>query len=55
MGSLALRGGQIQRTDPSEIQLFAGAGIVADSQPEDELAETQAKFLPMLQALGLGD
>nr|WP_255622015.1 isochorismate synthase [Tessaracoccus sp. OS52] len=53
--ALALRGGQIMRNDPSEIQLFAGAGVVADSEPADELAETQAKLLPMLQALGLSD
>lgn len=53
--ALALRGGQIHRHSPERIQLFAGAGIVADSVPEDELAETRAKFLPMLQALGLAD
>jgi len=32
--------------------LFAGAGIVADSDPEAELAETDAKFRSMLEALG---
>jgi isochorismate synthase len=32
--------------------LFAGAGIVADSDPEVELAETEAKFQAMLSALG---
>jgi isochorismate synthase EntC len=32
--------------------LFAGAGIVADSDPESELAETDAKFRSMLEALG---
>ena len=51
--AIALRGGQVRATDPAEIQLFAGAGIVADSSPEAELAETAAKFVPMLQALGL--
>ncbi|TMK77424.1 MAG: isochorismate synthase, partial [Actinobacteria bacterium] len=30
--------------------LFAGAGIVADSDPEAELAETDAKFRSMLEA-----
>ncbi|MDQ0047471.1 isochorismate synthase [Paenibacillus polymyxa] len=35
------------------LRLFAGAGIVAASNPEDELAETAAKFGTMLQALGL--
>ena len=32
--------------------LFAGAGIVADSDPEAELVETDAKFRSMLEALG---
>jgi anthranilate synthase component I len=32
--------------------LRAGAGIVADSQPEAELAETRAKARGMLLALG---
>lgn len=32
--------------------LFAGAGIVASSDPEQELAETELKFGPMLAALG---
>jgi menaquinone-specific isochorismate synthase len=32
-------------------RLFAGCGIVADSDPEAELAETQAKFRPMAEAL----
>lgn len=53
--ALALRGGLIPRDEPDRIQLFAGCGIVADSDPADELAETHAKFLPMLQALGLAD
>ncbi|MGH3412006.1 MAG: isochorismate synthase [Marmoricola sp.] len=33
------------------IRLFAGCGIVADSDPEAELAEAQAKFLPVRDAL----
>ena len=32
-------------------RLFAGGGIVADSEPQNELAETQAKFQAMLAAL----
>jgi isochorismate synthase len=36
------------------LRLFAGAGIVAGSKPESELAETEAKFRTMLQAMGLG-
>jgi isochorismate synthase len=35
------------------VRLYAGAGIVAESIPEDELAETAAKLRTMLQALGL--
>ncbi len=53
--AIALRGGQIKPASPAEIQLFAGCGLVADSDPAAELAETKAKFLPMLQALGLAD
>ncbi|MFT3887586.1 MAG: isochorismate synthase [Arachnia sp.] len=51
--AIALRGGVVRPTAPNEIQLFAGAGIVADSDPAVELEETGAKFIPMLQALGL--
>ncbi|QRK05498.1 isochorismate synthase DhbC [Archangium violaceum] len=36
------------------LRLFAGAGIVVGSKPESELAETEAKFRTMLQAMGLG-
>lgn len=35
----------------SEARLFAGVGVVADSDPEVELAETRAKFRAMLGAL----
>lgn len=35
------------------IRLFAGGGIVTGSVPEEELAETSAKFRTLLQALGL--
>ncbi|SNT46489.1 isochorismate synthase [Streptosporangium subroseum] len=35
------------------LRLFAGAGIVAGSVPEAELAETTAKFQTMLRAVGL--
>lgn len=35
------------------LRLFAGAGIVAESSPEAELAETSAKFRTMLTAMGL--
>ena len=36
----------------STVRLIAGCGIVADSDPEAELAETQAKFVPVRDALG---
>ena len=32
--------------------LYAGGGIVADSEPEKEWEETELKFRPMLEALG---
>ena len=37
--------------DPSRIRLFAGCGIVAGSDPEAEVAESSAKFVPMRDAL----
>ncbi len=35
-----------------EASLFAGCGIVADSDPQSEYEETKTKFKPMLSALG---
>jgi menaquinone-specific isochorismate synthase len=35
----------------NRVRLFAGCGIVADSDPEDELAEAAAKFIPVRDAL----
>ncbi|MBD8033176.1 MULTISPECIES: isochorismate synthase DhbC [Solibacillus] len=35
------------------LRLFAGAGIVGESKPEEELAETGAKFQTMLRAMGI--
>ncbi len=37
--------------DRQSARLVAGGGIVADSDPESELAETQAKFQAMLSAI----
>jgi menaquinone-specific isochorismate synthase len=37
--------------DGARVRLFAGCGIVADSDPEAELAEAAAKFLPVRDAL----
>ncbi|ANH37234.1 Isochorismate synthase DhbC [Nocardioides dokdonensis FR1436] len=45
---IALRSGAVEgRT----VRLFAGCGIVADSDPEAELAEAQAKFVPVRDSL----
>ena len=40
------------RARGTRVRLFAGCGIVADSDPEAELAEAQAKFVPVRDALG---
>ena len=37
--------------DGNRVRLFAGCGIVADSDPEAELAEAAAKFVPVRDAL----
>ncbi|MGY2700595.1 menaquinone-specific isochorismate synthase [Nocardioides sp. HB32] len=39
------------RVSGSTVRLFAGCGIVASSDPEAELAEAQAKFVPVRDAL----
>lgn len=39
--------------DAEQATLYAGAGIVAGSDPQAELAETRAKMATMLQAMGL--
>ena len=49
---IALRGGILEEQG-TQIRLFAGCGIVAGSDPEEELAETWAKMRPMLGALGV--
>ena len=48
---IGLRSAQV---DGSSVRLFAGCGIVADSDPEAELAESQAKFVPVRDALTTG-
>ena len=48
---IALRCGAVSVDDPSRIRLFAGCGIVAGSDPEAEVAESSAKFVPMRDAL----
>ena len=50
--AIALRCGLIDPVDPRRITIYAGCGIVAESDPAEEFAETEAKLLPMLEALG---
>ena len=47
---VAIRSAVAQR---QRVWLYAGAGIVADSEPEKEWAETGWKFRPIQQALGV--
>ncbi len=46
---LALRAATV---DGPTVRLFAGCGVVASSDPEAELAESQAKLVPVRDALG---
>ena len=47
---IALRAGHLEPGGES-VRLFAGCGIVADSDPAAELAEAQAKLVPVRDAL----
>jgi menaquinone-specific isochorismate synthase len=49
--AIALRSAEISG---DTVRLFAGCGIVADSDPEAELAEAQAKFVPVRDSLTAG-
>jgi menaquinone-specific isochorismate synthase len=49
--AIALRSATISG---NTVRLFAGCGIVADSDPEAELAEAQAKFVPVRDSLIAG-
>ena len=48
---LALRSASVEG-DGSVVRLFAGCGVVASSDPGAELAESQAKLVPVRDALG---
>jgi menaquinone-specific isochorismate synthase len=48
--AVAIRGAELS-LDRHTARLVAGGGIVADSEPLSELAETQAKFQAMLSAI----
>ena len=51
---LGLRSAQIENGG-TLVRLFAGCGIVANSIPEDELAESKAKVIPVRDALSQRD
>ena len=46
--AIALRGAQLS---DGQLTAYAGCGIVAESEPEAELAETELKFKPIREAL----
>lgn len=50
---IALRCGRITPGAPSEITLYAGCGIVAGSDADAEVAESEAKLVPMREAVGV--
>lgn len=50
---IALRGAVIESAET--VRLYAGCGVVEGSVPEAELAETWAKFRPMLESLGISN
>lgn len=54
MLGIALRCAQLDPVAGRELRVFAGCGIVAGSDPAAELAESQAKMRPILDALGIG-
>jgi menaquinone-specific isochorismate synthase len=49
---IALRSARIDDDDPRRARLYAGCGVVAASDPQAELAESEAKLVPMRWALG---
>lgn len=49
---IALRCGILDETDPRQMRLYAGCGVVAGSNPDAEFAESNAKLVPMRDALG---
>jgi menaquinone-specific isochorismate synthase len=48
---IALRCAASDPADPRRLRLFAGCGIVAGSDPEAELSESNAKLVPMRDAV----
>lgn len=51
--AIALRSAQVWRRDTHEVlTAYAGGGLVIGADPEHELAETVAKFRPIIEATG---
>jgi len=50
-GEFAVSVRSAQFVDPDRVRLFAGVGVVGDSDPQAELDETRAKFKAILGAL----
>ena len=48
---IALRSGSYENHGARQLRIFAGCGIVAGSDPEAEVSEADAKFVPMRDAL----
>ena len=48
---IALRCAELDPDDARRLRLFAGCGIVAGSEPQEELAESAAKLVPVRDAL----
>lgn len=48
--AIALRGAQVSPT--GDITAYAGCGIVADSEPQNELVESKMKMRPIVEAFG---
>ena len=48
---IALRCAEMDPDDRHRLRLFAGCGIVAGSQPQEELVESSAKLVPVRDAL----
>ena len=51
---LALRCARVDADDPRRVRLFAGCGVVAGSVPLAELSESDAKLVPVRDALAGG-
>lgn len=50
--AIAIRGAEIRGKN---VTIKAGAGIVEESVPEEEMKETGVKFRTMLDAIGIGE